>query len=92
MALAEKDRAKFEADLREALGPRVALEQEQRLVYECDAQTLSRVVPDGVVFPESTREVQATIQICNRYDVPFLARGAGTGLSGGAVAARMERT
>jgi glycolate oxidase len=54
--------------------------------YECDAQTLDRALPLAVVFPETTEEVAAVVRACVKRDVPFLARGAGTGLSGGAVA------
>src|SRR5262249_36741827 len=54
--------------------------------YECDGQTLDRALPLAVVLPESTEEVSAIVKACVRHDVYFLARGAGTGLSGGAVA------
>ncbi len=54
--------------------------------YECDAQTLDRALPLAVVLPDSTEEVAAAVRACVKRDIPFLARGAGTGLSGGAVA------
>jgi len=74
--------------LREIYPPdRIAVEPEQRLVYECDGHTLARAMPDAVVFPISHDEVRETIRICARTGVPFVPRGAGTGLSGGAVAA-----
>ncbi len=66
---------------------RCALDPEALIVYESDGHTLARQVPEAVVFPETTAEVQAAVRACIRYGVPFLARGAGTGLSGGAVAA-----
>ncbi|MFN7965516.1 MAG: FAD-linked oxidase C-terminal domain-containing protein [Acidobacteriota bacterium] len=66
---------------------RCAFAPEALIVYECDGHTLARQAPDAVVFPQTTAEVQATVRACVRHGVPFLARGAGTGLSGGAVAA-----
>ncbi len=52
--------------------------------YECDGLTSSRVVPAAVALPATTEEVAATVRLCARHRVPFVARGAGTGLSGGA--------
>jgi glycolate oxidase len=60
-------------------------EPEQLRTYECDGLTGRRVVPALVVLAESTQDVQATVRACNEFDVPFVARGAGTGLSGGAL-------
>lgn len=54
-----------------------------RTVYECDAFTLERNRPDVVVFPRTTEHVAAIVRICNEFNVPFLARGAGTSLAGG---------
>jgi glycolate oxidase len=56
------------------------------LVYECDGHTLDKAPPSAVVFPTSTEQVVAIVKLANRYGVPFVARGAGTGLSGGALA------
>jgi glycolate oxidase len=60
-------------------------EPEQLRTYECDGLTGRRVVPGLVVLAESTSDVQAAVRACNALAVPFVARGAGTGLSGGAV-------
>jgi glycolate oxidase len=60
-------------------------EPEQLRTYECDGLTGRRVVPGLVVLAESTSDVQAAVRACNALGVPFVARGAGTGLSGGAV-------
>ena len=60
-------------------------EPEQLRTYECDGLTGRRVVPALVVLPVSAAEVQAVVRICNDTDIPFVARGAGTGLSGGAL-------
>ena len=55
--------------------------------YDCDAYSIDRNQPDLVVLPESTDEVQAVVLWCNEHQIPFVARGAGTGLSGGAMPA-----
>lgn len=55
--------------------------------YDCDAYTVDRNRPSCVVLPESTKEVLDVVRWCNRTSTPFTARGAGTGLSGGALAA-----
>jgi len=59
---------------------------DERLVYECDGLTMFKAVPDVVVFPTTTAQVAAIVRLANREHVPFLARGGGTGLSGGALA------
>ena len=77
--------AAFVADLRAAVGrEHVVTEPEQLRVYECDGLTGHRAIPEVVVLPGSTEEVQAVLRACHRERVPFVARGAGTGLSGGA--------
>ena len=53
-------------------------------MYECDGLTGHRAVPELVVLPGSTEDVQVVLRACHRERVPFVARGAGTGLSGGA--------
>jgi glycolate oxidase len=58
---------------------------EQLRTYECDGLTLYRVVPDLVLLPASTQEMQAVVKLCHRKRIPFVARGSGTGLSGGAL-------
>ncbi len=55
------------------------------VVYECDALTAHRHRPEAVVLPASAGEVQAVLAACRRFRVPLVARGAGTGLSGGAL-------
>jgi glycolate dehydrogenase FAD-linked subunit len=75
----------FVDELRAVLGrEHVVTETEQLRVYECDGLTGHRAVPELVVLPGSTEEVQAVLRSCAREGVPFVARGAGTGLSGGA--------
>ncbi len=53
--------------------------------YECDGLTAYRQRPLVVALPETLAQVQAVLQTCHRMDVPVVARGAGTGLSGGAM-------
>ncbi len=71
-------------DLERLLGARVHHRPEDLLVYECDGLTVYKQPPIAVVFPESTAEVAAVVRACAAHNVPFVARGAGTGLSGGA--------
>jgi glycolate oxidase len=75
----------FVRELQDALGTEhVITEPEQLRVYECDGLTGHRATPELVVLPDSTEDVQTVLRACNRDRVPFVARGAGTGLSGGA--------
>jgi glycolate oxidase len=53
--------------------------------YECDGLTGYHAVPAAVLLPRSTEQVAASVRICHDAGVPFVARGAGTGLSGGAL-------
>jgi glycolate oxidase len=63
----------------------VIREPEQLRTYECDGLTGRRVVPALVALPESAEQVQGVVRLCNAEEIPFVARGAGTGLSGGAL-------
>jgi glycolate oxidase len=77
--------ASLVGELRATLGAEhVVAEPEQLRVYECDGLTGHRAIPELVVLPGSTEDVQAVLRACHRERVPFVARGAGTGLSGGA--------
>lgn len=58
--------------------------QADLVAYECDGFTLQRGKARAVVFPGETKEVSAVVRLLHRERVPFIARGAGTGLSGGA--------
>jgi glycolate oxidase len=57
----------------------------QLLAYESDALTAFHVRPAAVVLPERADEVVETVRLCHRFDVPFVARGSGTSLSGGSL-------
>src|ERR671924_705156 len=61
-------------------------EPDDLLVYECDGHTLDKAPPSAVLFPSTTEQVVAIVKLANKYGLPFVARGAGTGLSGGALA------
>ena len=78
--------ARLLAEFRGIVGLRGALaEPEQRRTYESDALTSMRAVPLAVLLPTSAAEVQAIVRVCHREGLPFVARGSGTGLSGGAL-------
>ncbi len=89
------------ADLVDVVGAGACLHRAEELfVYECDGLTLHRARPSAVVLPRDTDQVARVVKACRRAGVPFVARGAGTGLSGGALAlengvviecARMDR-
>lgn len=73
-------------ELEAAVGPGGVIgELDERRTYECDGLTSHRVVPELVVIPRTAEQVQAAVRLCHAHRVPFVARGAGTGLSGGAV-------
>jgi glycolate oxidase len=63
----------------------VVKRKEELLTYECDGLTSYRQTPPVAVLPRTTEQVAEVVKICNQYSVPFIARGSGTGLSGGAL-------
>ena len=65
----------------------VLSDPEELLVYESDGLMLFRALADFVVFPRSAEDVAAVVKLANRERIPFVARGAGTGLSGGCLPA-----
>src|SRR5947208_9053673 len=76
----------FLDELRRAVRPGALLEDPAELLtYESDALVHLRATPGAVVLPTSAEEVQAVVRLCRRHGVPFVARGHGTGLSGGAL-------
>jgi len=76
------------AQLRQALGPMSVFEQvEDVIMYEYD-YGLDRRMPDLVALPRSRAEVQTAVRLAQADGVPIVARGAGTGISGGSVPAR----
>lgn len=63
----------------------VVQRREELITYECDGLTSYRQRPAVVVLPRTTEQVAQVVKICDRNSIPFIARGAGTGLSGGAL-------
>ena len=59
--------------------------KDELLTYECDGLASYRQRPPVVVLPRTTEQVAGVIKICDQYNLPWVARGAGTGLSGGAL-------
>ena len=72
--------------LRQCLGVASLIEDsESQRPYECDALSLYRDLPLVVTLPETVAQVKQVLQICHQFNVPVVARGAGTGLCGGAM-------
>ena len=85
-ALPKPDKAALLAELREALPDLEILHSQEDLTpYECDGLSAYRTVPMLVVLPERIEQVQTLLKLCHARNVPVVARGAGTGLSGGAL-------
>jgi glycolate oxidase len=57
----------------------------QLRTYSCDGLAHYKVTPALVVLPETAEQVAAVVRACAEHSVPFVARGSGTGLSGGAL-------
>ncbi len=62
----------------------VLFRKEDLIAYECDGYTIHKQPPRAVVFPSSTLEVSRIVKLLSAQNIPFIPRGAGTGLSGGA--------
>jgi glycolate oxidase len=78
--------ARILAEFRRIVGERGLISSAEELhTYECDGLTNLRVLPLAVLLPVNTEQVQAIVRICHRERIPFVARGSGTGLSGGAL-------
>ena len=76
----------FLRELRQICGAEAVLHEPlQVLTYECDALPHLRQTPAVVVLPTTADQVQAVVRSCARAAIPFVARGHGTGLSGGAL-------
>ncbi len=83
-------RARRQAEVVSALSPLVPAhallwQREDTTPYECDGLTAYRALPLVVVLPETEAQVAAVLKACHALQVPVVARGAGTGLSGGAL-------
>src|ERR687895_1355526 len=72
--------------LRGIVGDEHVITHEHQLrTYESDGLLQYAVIPGAVVLPGSVEEIQAVVRTCHREGVPWVARGAGSGLSGGAL-------
>ena len=86
MEAARGDLDELLAELYEFLpAPAVLHEEEALRPYECDGLTAYRQLPWVVALPDTVEQVQRILRICSRRAIPVVARGAGTGLSGGAL-------
>ena len=73
-------------ELRREIGDaNVLTDRAQRRTYECDGLAVYKVMPALVALPETTDQVRACVRACVEAGVPYVARGSGTGLSGGAL-------
>ncbi len=64
---------------------RIVTDAAELTSYESDALTAYRVRPAAVVFPEAQTEIIEAVKVCRQFNVPFVARGSGTSLSGGSL-------
>ncbi len=84
--VAKTDKPSLVAALRAFLPREAVLHHDDELrPYECDGLSAYRAVPLMVVLPETTDQVQRILRLCSERKIPVVARGAGTGLSGGAL-------
>jgi glycolate oxidase len=83
-SLTDSRKRELRRELESIVGAGAVLsDPDELMVYESDGLTLFRALADFVVFPTSTEHVSAIVKLANRENLPFVARGAGTGLSGG---------
>ncbi|MFI8526076.1 FAD-linked oxidase C-terminal domain-containing protein [Promicromonospora sukumoe] len=86
MGVSESGLSGVVAELAGALGvERVITDRQRRRTYECDGLAAYRVIPGVVVLARDADDVAAAVRACAGHGVPFVARGSGTGLSGGAL-------
>jgi glycolate oxidase len=86
--LADSLKRSLRAEMEALLGKGAVLsDPDELLVYESDGLTLFRALADFVVFPSTAEHVSLLVKLANREGIPFVARGAGTGLSGGCLPA-----
>jgi len=76
----------FKDKLLAILGARGVISSDDELIaFECDALTGYRIKPVFVVLPETASQVSGVVRECFEHNIPYVPRGAGTGLSGGAL-------
>ena len=82
----ESTRVRIAGDLRHIVPDESVLSDTESLrPYECDGLSAYRKLPLLVVLPDSVDQVQQVVRYCYEHNIPIVARGAGTGLSGGAL-------
>ena len=82
----EHELRELAAELRRIVGDKWVFTQEHQLrTYESDGLLQYRATPVAAVLPGTAEEVQRVVQACAREEVPWVARGSGSGLSGGAL-------
>ncbi|WP_149013685.1 FAD-binding protein, partial [Escherichia coli] len=85
-ALPDVDRTSVLMALREHVSGLEILHTDEEIIpYECDGLSAYRTRPLLVVLPKQMEQVTAILAVCHRLRVPVVTRGAGTGLSGGAL-------
>src|SRR5690349_10379737 len=86
LAFAEERRAALARALAPVLPAHcLLLREEERAPFDCDGLSVFRQTPLAVALPETAEQVREVLRVCHRLRVPIVARGAGTGLSGGAM-------
>ncbi len=79
-------KAEFISQLQQIVPPEALLHETEDLrPYECDGLSAYRKLPMVVALPDTVTQVQAIMRLCHERKIPVVARGAGTGLSGGAL-------
>ncbi|WP_148861343.1 FAD-linked oxidase C-terminal domain-containing protein [Marinobacter fonticola] len=80
------DRAGLARQLRSFIDPQFVIDDDETMKpYECDGMSMYCEMPMLVVLPETVEQVQEVMRLCHANEVPVVARGAGTGLSAGAM-------
>ncbi|HEV8078753.1 MAG TPA: FAD-binding protein, partial [Marinobacter sp.] len=85
-AASKPGKAELAKMFREFIDPQFVITDEETLKpYECDGLSMYCVMPLLVALPETVEQVQQVMRLCHRFGIPVVARGAGTGLSAGAM-------
>jgi len=86
MTATQANTAQLAREIEAIVGPEGLVQQPEQLrVYESDGLTVFRQQPALVALPTTTEQVRDVVRACRRHGVPFVPRGSGTGLSGGAL-------
>lgn len=81
-----KWKLRIQKKLEDIVGKQNVISSEEELIaFECDGLTNYRIKPVFAVLPDSPQQVSSLLRLCHEEEIPFVPRGAGTGLSGGAL-------